>query len=188
MVDHIDIIAQSDRVDKMLEPHREALGEDYVAYRGHVMRVLTYTIYFLRGDQKHRRLIEAALVYHDIGLWTDKELAYLAPSIARALAANAKNSWDFDTFALSAIIDAHHKVFPYRGPYADVVNAVRKADWVDATGGWVKSGLSKRQIASVTAAIPVAGFPDMLMPLVKDLAGGNRFSELLRVLTHVYKW
>jgi hypothetical protein len=31
MGDHIDIIAQSDGVDKMLEPHREALGEDYVA-------------------------------------------------------------------------------------------------------------------------------------------------------------
>ena len=31
MADHIDIIARSDGADKMLEPHREVLGENYVA-------------------------------------------------------------------------------------------------------------------------------------------------------------
>lgn len=184
----MQIISRSETIDAMLAPFQAAIGQDFDGYRSHVLRVLTYALHFLGDDQTHRSVIEVALVFHDIGMWTDRDLAYLKPSVAQALAANDHNDWGHDPALLRAIIEQHHKVFAYRGRYADIVNAVRKADWVDATGGTLRKGLSRRQIAAVTAAIPVAGFADTLMRLASDLANGNRLKGLSRVVRRVYKW
>lgn len=183
----IEIVAHSATVEALLAPFWEQLGGDYEGYRGHIYRVLTYTLHFLDGDQSHRREIETALVFHDIGLWTDKALAYLEPSIERALAANAAQGWGIEPSLLRAIIFWHHKAWPYKGPHARVVNAVRRADWIDGTGGMVRMGLPRATIRKVRAAIPDPGFGDTLMRLASDL-GGNRLRGLTRVLLKVYKW
>lgn len=182
------IIDRAPRVDQLLEPFRAALGADYNAYRGHVLRVLTYAMHFLNGDETWRPAIETALVYHDIGLWSDNDLGYLEPSIARVVADNTRENWGFDPGLLTALIAEHHKVFPYRGPYQTPVEAVRRADWVDASGGLIRHGLAKSDIAATVAAIPVNGFPNVLMRLAADLAGGNQMRGLMRVLTRVYRW
>jgi hypothetical protein len=187
MSNGIHVIDHSATLETLLEPLRDELGQDYLGYRNHLYRVLTYTLHFLDGDQTHRRLIETALVYHDIGLWTDDDLAYLQPSVLRAQAADAENDWGLDTRLLSDIILAHHKVTPFRGPNARLVNAFRMADWIDATGGARRMGLSKAEIAAVTDAVPDAGFSDALGRLVKDL-GGGRIRGYARVFRNVYKW
>jgi len=48
------------------------IGSDYAGYRGHVYRVLSYSLHYLGSniDPTSRNLLELALVYHDIGLWT----------------------------------------------------------------------------------------------------------------------
>ncbi len=74
----------------------------------------------------------------------------------------------------------------YRGAHADVVNACGKGDWIDATGGKVRKGLSRDQVAQVEAAIPSYGFADILQRLAKDL-GGTAFKGNMRVLSHVFK-
>jgi hypothetical protein len=79
-------------------------------------------------------------------------------------------------------------VLPFRGEDADVVNAFREADWVDATGGLIRHGLTRAEIDAVTTAIPEHGFRDTLNPLAGDLAGGNRLRGLGRVLLRVQKW
>jgi hypothetical protein len=175
-------------MERLLSPFREQLGIDYEGYRGHIYRVLTYTMHFLGGDEIHRRAVETALVFHDIGMWTDHDLAYLEPSIERALEANTANGWGLDAELLRNIIYWHHKVFPYRGKDAEVVNAFRKADWVDATGGLVRHGLNRSQIAAVTAAIPEHGFRKTLQRLAGDLADGRTLGGLAKVIRKVYKW
>ena len=70
-------IIDGDGLDTLLEPYREALGDDYEAYRNHCRRVLTYAVHFLGGDEQDRPLLEAALAYHDLGLRTAGDLAYL---------------------------------------------------------------------------------------------------------------
>lgn len=180
------IVDQSDSLDELLEPLRTTLGDDYGGYRNHLYRVLTYTQHFLNGDQSHRRLLEVALVYHDIGLWTDEDLAYLEPSIKRAVAANDTNHWGLDVGLLDDIIRWHHKVLPYRGPNAGIVNAFRKADWIDASGGAIRMGLSKADVKAVTDQIPDAGFSAALSRLINDL-GGNPVRGYAKVLTKVYK-
>lgn len=81
----------------------------------------------------------------------------------------------------------HHKVTPFEGPNANVLNAVTKADWIDATEGRIRKGLSARQIVHVEAAIPTHAFSQALMRLAADLNHGNKLGGLWRVLTHVYK-
>jgi len=187
MRDAIQIIDHSGHVEALFAPYREVIGRDFPAYRGHVYRVITYAMHFLDGDAEARPLVETAFVYHDIGLWTQNELAYLEPSEERALADNETFGWGFDPQLLRDAIHWHHKVLPYRGPNARIVEAVRKGDWIDATDGKIRKGLSKAQVKAVQDAIPNYEFGAVLQRLAGDL-GGNKLAGNLRVLRHVFKW
>lgn len=171
LTDDIEVIMRSERVETLLEPFRQDIGRDYDGYKGHVYRVLSYAMHFLGGEHRARGVIETALVYHDLALWTHKQIAYLEPSIERAQQDNASNSWGHDPELLRNIIYWHHKITPFRGSNADVVNAVRKADWIDATSGVVRADMPKRHIQKVTNAVPAAGFHDTLKRIGPELAG-----------------
>ena len=57
--------------------------------------------------------MQMAVVYHDIGLWTKSELAYLEPSCEEAQAAAVKlGLGPEDSALLHDIIYWHHKVMP----------------------------------------------------------------------------
>ncbi len=187
MSSNIEIITYSDRVEALFSPYREIIGEDFLGYRNHVYRVLTYAMHFLNQDEEARPLVETALVYHDIGLWTDNKLAYLEPSEAKVIEDAKKNNWDLDVDLIVAIIHWHHKITSYRGQGAEIVNAVRKADWIDATKGKIRKGLSKAQIAKVESSIPNEGFHDTLNRLAADY-GGSVLRGNLQVLRRVFKW
>lgn len=182
----IEIIDHSDRVEELFAPYRKTIGADFPAYRGHVYRVITYAMHFLGNADIHRPMVETALVYHDIGLWTDSKLDYLEPSETLALRDNEKLGLNLDHEILRAAIHWHHKITPYSGSGAEVVNAVRKGDWIDASGGMIRKGLSKAQVSKVESAIPDYGFADVLQRLAKDY-GGNRIAGNLRVLRTVFK-
>ncbi|MGB0910313.1 MAG: phosphohydrolase [Nitrospirales bacterium] len=184
--EHIEIIDHSDWVEALFLPYREMIGEDYDAYRGHVYRSITYAMHFLEGNDCQRKMVETALVYHDIGLWSDKNLAYLEPSEALALQDNETNSFGLEPETLKAAIRWHHKMTRYSGHSAKVVNAVRHADWIDASQGMIRKGLTQIQVEAVQDAIPNYGFPDVLQRLMRDL-GGSAIKGNLKVLRHVFK-
>ena len=183
----IQVIDHSEGVESLLQPYEGVIGEDFSPYRGHIYRTLTYAMHFLGNDQRHLPMVETTLVFHDIGLWLDNDLAYLEPSEEEALRVNERDSLGLDPEVLRAAIHWHHKITPYKGEGADVVNAVRKADWIDATQGKVRKGLSKAQIQTVEDAIPNQGFHDALGRLAVDL-GGSAFRGNMRVLRKVFKW
>ncbi len=184
--ENIEIIDHSDWVEELFSPYRDVIGKDYNAYRGHVFRSITFAMHFLAGDASHRKMVETAFVYHDIGLWSENNLAYLEPSEALALQDNETKGFGLDLETLQAAIHWHHKVTPYSGHNATVVNAVRKADWIDASQGMLRKGLTKMQVKAVQEAIPDYGFPDVLQRLAHDL-GGSAIKGNLRVLRHVFK-
>ena len=64
--------------------------------------------------------------------------------------------------------------------------ALRDNDWIDASGGMIRKGLSKAQVVKVESAIPDYGFADVLQRLAKNY-GGNRLAGNLRVLRTVFK-
>jgi hypothetical protein len=183
----IAIIDHDETVERELAPLRATIGADFEGYRGHVYRVLTYAMHFLGGEARWRETVAFALAYHDVGLWTDRELAYLEPSEAQAEAARQARAPHLDGCLVCNLIHWHHKVTPFHGPNAEIVNAVRKADWVDASAGRVTKGLSRRGIIDVMTAIPPRGFYETLLRLPGELNAGKTLGGLGVMLTHVFK-
>ncbi len=174
-------------VEELLGRYKEVIGKDFPSYRNHVYRTISYAMHFLDYDAEVEPFIETAFVYHDIGLWTDKELAYLEPSEAVALADNEKYGWGFDPNALRGAIHWHHKIFPYKGADARIIEACRKADWIDVSKGMIRKGVSKELITEVEAAFPNLGFQDTLLRLAKDY-GGSILVGGIKVTRGIVKW
>lgn len=174
-------------VEELFAPYKAQIGKDFPGYRNHVYRTITYAMHFLGNAQEHERLVEAAFVYHDIGLWTDHELAYLEPSEAVALADNQKLGLGFDPDLLRGEIHWHHKILPYTGPHQLIIEACRKADWIDASKGMLRKGLSKNIITEVENAFPNLGFHDTLLRLAKDY-GGSTLIGGIKVTRGIVKW
>lgn len=183
----IQVITETDWMETLLTSYREVIGRDFEGYRNHCYRVLSYINHFLDGDTSDRRLIETALVFHDIALWTDRELAYLTPSADLAEAENERNGWGLDTIALRAMIDAHHKWTSYRGPHARLVNAFRKADWIDATNGLVRNGMPRACVRTVKKALPTKDFYQSLQRLGPELTNWKLLT-MFGKFAKVYKW
>lgn len=173
----IEIIDDNEQVEKLLTKYTNALGDDYDSYKAHIYRVLTYSIHFLEGDTSNLNIIASALVFHDIGLWADKQLGYIKPSCKRAKAILKTQSFTPRQISLAQdIIYWHHKFTDYESddPYFDrIINAVRKADWIDATGGLIKHGMPASHINKVNKAIPVDGFHQRLLVVSKKLMTGD---------------
>ena len=183
----IEIKLERPRVEELLAPYEHAIGEDFPGYRNHVYRTITYAMHFLDNAVEHEQLVETAFVYHDIGLWTDHELAYLEPSESIALADNEKYGWGLDPEILRGAIHWHHKILSYKGPHKEVIEACRKADWIDASMGHIRKGMSKAAISEVESTFPNLGFHDTLLRLAKDY-GGSTLVGGLKVTFAIVKW
>lgn len=187
LMNSLVILPERPRVELLLEPYRDVIGRDFPGYRNHIHRAVTYAMHFLNQAPEHHQLVETAFVYHDIGLWTDRALAYLEPSEAVALRDNQQQGWGLDPEALRSAIHWHHKLFPYRGPHQEVIEACRKADWIDASQGWIRKGMSRAAIAQVEQAFPNLGFHQSLLRLAKDY-GGSTVVGVWRVVRGIVTW
>jgi hypothetical protein len=175
------------RVEQLFAPYEQVIGDDLPSYRNHVYRTITYAMHFLDNLADYEPVVETVFVYHDIGLWSDHELAYLEPSEALALADNQKYGWGLNPDLLRGAIHWHHKILRYQGPHQKVIEACRKADWIDATQGKLRKGMSRVAIADVEAAFPNLGFQDMLLRLAKDY-GGSTLVGGFKVTRGIVKW
>jgi len=174
-------------VEEIFARYDILIGGDFPGYRNHVYRAITYAMHFLGNAEEHERLVETAFVYHDIGLWTACELAYLEPSEAVAIADNHTYGLGLDPDLLRGAIHWHHKIFPYTGPHREIIEACRKADWIDASKGMLRKGMSRGAIAEVEAEFPNLGFHDSLIRLAKDY-GGSTLVGSIKVTLGIVKW
>lgn len=184
-----DIVIRENRprIEELLAPYEQAIGDDLPGYRNHIYRAVTYAMHFLDHSDAHEQLVETAFVYHDIGLWSHRELAYLEPSEELAVADNQKHGWGLNAEALRGAIHWHHKIFRYKGPHQVVIEACRKADWIDATKGMLKKGISRKAISQVQTSFPNLGFHRALLRITKD-HGGSILVGGSRVLRNIVKW
>ena len=187
MMTAIKINLDRPRVEELLARYEGIIGKDFPGYRNHVYRAITYAMHFLEYEVEFEPLVETAFVYHDIGLWTDHELAYLEPSEAVALVDCERYGWGLNTDALRGAIHWHHKIFPYKGPHEKVIEACRKADWIDASKGKIRKGLSKAAVQDVEAAFQNLGFHGSLLRLAKD-HGGSILVGGIKVARGIIKW
>jgi hypothetical protein len=188
LLNDIKVISSHPSVEKHLTRFRDVIDKDYEGYRGHIYRVLTYSIHFLHGNEDKIHVIAAALVFHDLGLWTDGTLAYLEPSVNRA-----EEYFDKKTFSkedrqlVKDIIYWHHKITPFDGPNSEVVNAVIKGDLIDASSGLFTRGMPRSHIQTVNNAIPEAGFHQTLAEFGPRLHGWN-VVRIVMDMSSLLKW
>lgn len=145
-------------VDEILVPWRATIGADWDGYRNHAQRVARFCGAFGVAAPDTQRKIAIAAAFHDLGIWTAGTMDYLPPSAALArdhLHAHGLGAW---TPEIERMIVQHHRVRACSGPDDTLVEALRKADLVDLTLGFVPFGLDRALVATVKEEFPNAGF------------------------------
>jgi hypothetical protein len=157
-------------VEETLDAFRGAIAGDLAAYRGHVYRVFNFCRGLAGGRAEDDDKIALAAVFHDLGIWSDGTVDYLEPSARRLrerLARDGHASW---TDELVRMVELHHKLLPYRGADARLVEAFRRADLVDLSFGLVRFDLAAEHVRAIQAAFPSAGFQARVVRLVAGWA------------------
>lgn len=144
-------------IDKLLEPYKHVLNEDHLKYRNHACRVFLNCL-AMDKDASNIEKYAIAAVFHDIGIWTNNTIDYLAPSIEQAkkyLLENGRGVWIEE---ISQMIYWHHKTSSYKGEYERIVEAFRRADYIDVTFGLITYSLDRKTVAAIRKPFPNAGF------------------------------
>lgn len=147
------------KVTEIISPFESVIGNDFHAYKNHVIRVIKFTLELkenLPDDDKLKIIIAA--VFHDIGLWTANTFDYLPPSIHQAekyLHDQHLSDWRDE---VTTIITYHHKLKKYKGQFSELVEPFRKADLIDLTKGLVSFGLPKPILKTCYSQYPILGF------------------------------
>jgi hypothetical protein len=177
--------AQLPIVEKLFQSWHGSLSDDYDAYRNHVYRVINLTHYFYpEMDEENAQLLQVAAAYHDAAIWLDGTFDYLEPSADHASAWLAKNpdvgasSLDLKQRRVRAMIHSHHKIRPVTGNEHSLVEAFRKADWVDVTWTYRLTALPAEQRKALLAAFPDSGFHKRLVQLIVARTRRNPASPL----------
>jgi hypothetical protein len=160
-------------LDELLQAYATPLGADFTGYRNHTYRVVNLAVACSSGDPEPLEKMAIAAAFHDMGIWTDGTFDYLGPSVGLAAAYLAQSGRAEWTPEISAMILEHHKISPYRGNPAWLVEPFRRADWIDVSKGLRTFGLSRILIREILSVWPSAGFHTRLVQL-----------ELSRLRTH----
>lgn len=150
-------------VESRLLPWRAAMGADHDRYVSHVLRVLHFSQALAPADfAAHEHGVVAAAAFHDLGLWSHVTLDYLEPSARLCLEDTASPDGAGEQALITALIQNHHKLLPYRGPDRELVEAFRKADLADLSLGLMRGGIGRRLVRAVRQRLPGLGFHRML--------------------------
>lgn len=175
-----EIIRQHQLLDVVLNSWRTALGKDFQAYNNHCYRVLNFYAAQVTRSPDNLNKAAIAVAFHDLGIWSHGTFDYLAPSteLARQYLQQAgKEEWISEVVAM---IDNHHKV---TAASDTLVEAFRKADWIDVTLGALNFGQDRSLIRVVQKAFPDAGFHLRLVSLSARHTVKHPFNPL-----PMFKW
>jgi len=155
-------------VEEVLDDHAANLGNDFIAYRNHVYRVMNLCLAIMGDSQLELEKVAVASVFHDLGIWTNNTFDYIAPSVGIArkyLAGRGMADWIPE---IEAMIVDHHKITPSRANPQSLVESFRRADWIDVSRGVRRFGLPRTLIVAVGTTWPSAGFHRRLVQLTID--------------------
>lgn len=164
----MDIVRDHPDIEQVLETWRAEIRETFEGYRGHVYRVFNCGLALRNCSEQEVRKLAIAAAFHDLGLWSDRTVDYIPPSVVRVrewLEANERVEWSEE---IALMIEFHHKIRPYRDPEYPMVELFRKADLVDFSLGIVRFGLPSEFISRLKSEIPNAGFHRFLLRGARD--------------------
>jgi hypothetical protein len=150
-------------IDDVLDDHATALRDDFLAYRNHVYRIVNLCVAHVGRSELEK--IAVAAVFHDLGIWTSGTFDYIAPSIALAhdyMVTHARVDW---TVEIEGMIADHHKITRSTADPDSLIEAFRRADWIDVTRGLRAFGIPRPFVTLLFATWPSAGFHWRLVTL-----------------------
>lgn len=142
-------------LDELLDPYREGLGIGYWGYRAHCYRMVNWARFVTAPEPFREQKLAIMTVLHDVPFFLTGNLDYLGQACDLATAHLKEIGREEWTEELHLMINNHHKVRPYTGPHAPLVEACRKADWIDVTFTKVRFGIPRRLVVEVRATFPM---------------------------------
>jgi len=161
-----DLLTCIPTIEDVLEGYARVLRDDFSGYRNHVYRVVNLCVAFAGRSEIEK--IAVAAVFHDLGIWTNRTFDYIAPSIALArdyLIAHAREDWCAE---IERMISDHHKITRSTADPHSLVEAFRRADWIDVTRGLRGFGIPRPFLARLAETFPDAGFHWRLVTLTLE--------------------
>jgi hypothetical protein len=161
-----ELVREHPLVEQILAEHRDRARGDDVAwsgYTGHVYRVLNFARALAPQTPDRDDKLAIAGAFHDLEAFSS--LDYLGPSIKAQdawLRTTGREAWADE---LALVVAEHHRMTPYRGAHAPLVEAFRRADLVDVSQGVVRGGLPRPYVREVRAAFGVGNFFTKVVPL-----------------------
>ncbi|TAK82814.1 MAG: hypothetical protein EPO09_21485 [Aquabacterium sp.] len=145
-------------LDQLLSQWQEVIGTDYVGYRNHCQRMITFCFALRNCTPEEQEKVAIAACFHDIGLWTARTLDYLEPSVAPAVVYLENRGIPSWVDEIRLMITEHHRLRATHNTTLPLVEAFRQADLVDFSLGMVTFGLPRTLIREVKTLFPNAGF------------------------------
>ena len=146
-------------IDEILNARTEFARGQHAAfegYRNHAHRIQNYVRAIASLSPEDEEKIAIAAAFHDLCAFDG--LDYIEPSIeeaARYLRETGREAWDRE---VALTIAFHHRLRPYRGEAARLVEPFRRADWNDFTSGLVRAGIPREVRNAANAEFPVTDF------------------------------
>lgn len=149
------VITDMPMLDELLEPHREGLGVGYNGYRAHCYRMLNWARFVTEPEEHREQKIAIMTVLHDLPFFETGDLDYLGKACDLAtdhLREIGHPEW---TEEMHLMINNHHKMRAYTGPHTPLVEACRKADWIDVSFTKLTFGIPRRLVVEVRTTFPM---------------------------------
>jgi hypothetical protein len=142
-------------LDELLAPHRAGLGIGYWGYRAHCYRMVNWARFFTEPEPYREDKLAIMTVLHDLPFFLTNDLDYLGKACDLTTAHLTEIGREEWTEELHLMINNHHKVRSYTGPFAPMVEAARRADWIDVSFTKLRYGLPRPVVVEVRATFPM---------------------------------
>ncbi len=155
---------------RSLSALRDASGESDGVMERHCLRCfeLSIRIAAKRGAEVDREVLLCAAILHDIGLYESVSSGGVytdeGAEVARRIGAEA--GWDAERGELCAEACARHHSITAKWDLGAEVEALRLADRIEVSGGLLRGGLSRAEVAEAFTLYPRDGFYRGLLHLV----------------------
>ncbi len=162
-----EILHSQPLAEEILESHRyRARGDDagFDAYKAHVYRVINFARALSAVSPGRDDKLAIAAAFHDLAAFDT--LDYLVPSIVAQdawLQRTGREEWSDE---LAVVVAEHHRLSRYRAPrpHAELVEAVRRADLIDVSQGFIRFGLPKAFVKEVRGTFDAGVFFSRVIP------------------------
>ncbi len=155
-------------LDSLLASWQPQLGRDYQAYRNHCARVCSFGLALAERETQAgadtAELLQIALAFHDLGIWSHATFDYLDPSAGLAREWLQEKGRADKVELVEAMIVQHHKLS--RAPAvsgSELPDIVRRADLIDVSLGLIRFGLPRAFYKEVRERYPICGFHGRLV-------------------------